>query len=176
MTSGTVTAYLGLGSNLQDRQQLMYTALSLISRLPHTHIERCSSLYETDPVGYIDQPKFLNMTVALRTALNPLELLQKCMEIEQKLGRTRELRWGPRTIDLDILIYSNQEVNCTELHIPHPRMKERAFVLIPLLEVLPEQHPYKVELQTALGALDDKEGVRLWKEVHWPEEFELSVN
>lgn len=175
MAPATVTAYIGLGSNLQDREQFIYHALRMLQELPQTHMIQCSSLYETDPVGYTEQPLFLNMVAGIETELLPVELLQRCMQIEKELGRTREIRWGPRTIDLDILLYGDQKVICPELCIPHPRMRERPFVLIPLLEIMPITDPHATSLQSALDKLEGREGVRLWKHVNWSRELALYV-
>ena len=97
-----------------------------------------SSIYETDPVGYEDQDLFLNMVVQIETELSPFELLSACTETEKVLGRIRDIRWGPRTIDLDILVYNEENIITERLVIPHPRLHERSFVTIPLLEICPD--------------------------------------
>ena len=132
------TAYLSLGSNMGDRSNFLKTALeTLVSAYP-IELVNVSSIYETDPVGYTDQDLFLNMVVQVKTELSPIELLDACSETEIELGRKREIHWGPRTIDLDILLFNEENMITERLVIPHPRMFERAFVIIPLLEISPE--------------------------------------
>jgi len=129
--------YLALGSNLGPRMEYLQLAVSVLQdQVFETPVE-CSGVYETAPVGYLQQPDFLNMVMRGRTSLSPLALLKKIHEIEQILGRKREIRFGPRTIDLDILFYGNQYICYRILQIPHPRMWERAFVLVPLAELTP---------------------------------------
>ncbi len=135
--------YLGLGSNLGDRFQLMKMAVEYLRGSGKFHDIRVSSLYETEPVGYVDQPPFLNAVFRGETELTPFELLELCQELENHLERVRIVRWGPRTIDADILLFGTLEVNETQLEIPHPRMFERSFVLIPLTEICsPEVSAY----------------------------------
>src|SRR5690606_3591579 len=100
----TVTAYIGIGSNLGERERWIEQAVMALAKRPGIRVERCSSVYETEPVGYVDQPHFLNMAVQLATELDPYELLQACMEIERQLGRERRIHWGPRTLDMDVLL------------------------------------------------------------------------
>ncbi|MFD1864671.1 2-amino-4-hydroxy-6-hydroxymethyldihydropteridine diphosphokinase [Planococcus chinensis] len=155
-------SYLSLGSNMGNRLDMLKTAVRLLMEHPSVEVMAISSLYETDPVGFTDQEPFLNMVVRLETPLPALELLDICQEIERKLNRERLVRWGPRTIDLDILIYNRDNVESERLTVPHPRMHERAFVLIPLLEVNPalENMPEPPE-----------QGVRLWKTYSGAEAF-----
>lgn len=127
--------YIGLGSNMGDRKSNLFTAIEHIKHIPDTRFCRASGIYETEPVGYTKQDKFLNMVVAVETKLQPLELLNNLQQIEHFLRRTRTIRWGPRTIDLDILLFDNLSMDSKLLTIPHPRMYERAFVLIPLKDV-----------------------------------------
>jgi 2-amino-4-hydroxy-6-hydroxymethyldihydropteridine diphosphokinase len=128
--------YVGLGSNLGDREQTIHAALELLESDPEIVVAAVSSLRETDPVGYTDQPKFLNGAAALRTELSPRALLERLLEVERELGRERSgPRYGPRTIDLDLLLYGDEEINETGLRIPHPRLAEREFVLEPLAEL-----------------------------------------
>jgi 2-amino-4-hydroxy-6-hydroxymethyldihydropteridine diphosphokinase len=101
-------------------------------------IERSSRVYETDPVGGPPQPEYLNAVVAVQTTLSPHDLLAACMDVEQRMGRVRRERWGPRIIDVDVLTYDEEEVDEPDLVVPHPRMNERAFVLVPLLELNPD--------------------------------------
>lgn len=129
--------YLSLGSNMGDRKRYLEEAVDRIQIHPKTVSCRKSSLYETDPVGYVDQDAFLNMVVELTTKLEPYELLAFCHEIEATLKRKRMIRWGPRTIDVDILLFNDLTSKEEALTIPHPRMKERGFVIVPLYELNP---------------------------------------
>lgn len=131
-----------LGSNLGDREKNIKRAVELIEKTPEIKISKVSSLYETEPVGEKDQGRFLNQTIEVSTTFNPYELLGHLGKIEGKLGRRRKKRWGPRIIDLDILLYGELEINEEDVKIPHPRMHRRAFVLIPLVEIAPlARHP-----------------------------------
>ena len=131
------TAYLALGSNLGDRSQLLTDALAALA--PRNRITGVSPVYETKAVGVTGQPDFLNLVVRLETDLAPLALLDLCLAIEQDLGRVRRERWGPRTVDLDVLLHGDTTLNEERLTLPHPRMKERAFVLAPLADLAPDQ-------------------------------------
>jgi 2-amino-4-hydroxy-6-hydroxymethyldihydropteridine diphosphokinase len=129
--------YVGLGSNLGDREQTLRAAVARLSASPRIEVLGVSSLRETDPVGpIIDQPRFLNGVVAIETSLSPRELLDRLLEIEAELGRTREgPPGGPRTLDLDLLLYGDERVDEPGLRVPHPRLHERSFVLEPLEEL-----------------------------------------
>lgn len=127
--------YLGLGSNLGDRLSLIKKAVEYLRESGKFIEIRVSSLYETAPMGYTDQPLFLNAVFGGKTALTPRELLELCQVVETELNRVRVTRWGPRTIDSDILLYDTIQVKDSDLEIPHPRMFERSFVLIPLIEI-----------------------------------------
>jgi len=132
--------YLGLGSNLGNREKNLENAITEIAKF--ATISKRSSIIETEPVGYRDQGMFLNMALEIFTPLSPLELIFRLQEIEHKMGRVREIKDGPRTIDLDILIYNQEVLRQKNLEIPHPRMSERMFVLSPLNEIAPElKHP-----------------------------------
>lgn len=146
-------AYLGLGSNLGDRFNYLKDSIFLLQRHTNIQITSISSIYETKPIGYIKQPKFLNMVIKIDTTLSPKKLLEATQEVETKLERKREIRWGPRTIDIDILIYNDQKIQAKDLVIPHPRIKERSFVLIPLKEL---------GISLTSNLTDD--GIFLWKE------------
>jgi 2-amino-4-hydroxy-6-hydroxymethyldihydropteridine diphosphokinase len=126
-------AYVGLGANLGDREATIRAA---IAALPG--VVGVSSLQETDPVGKTDQPKFLNGVAAVETALSARELLDVLLSVERELGRERRERWGPRTIDLDLLLYGNATIDEPGLTVPHPRLHERRFVVEPLAEIAPE--------------------------------------
>ncbi|MFS8254249.1 2-amino-4-hydroxy-6-hydroxymethyldihydropteridine diphosphokinase [Staphylococcus hominis] len=130
-----VQAYLGLGSNIGDRKQQLLKAIDLIGNIKSIKVTKQSSIYETAPIGYTDQPNFLNLCLEIETELSPQQLLKHCLDIEQQLHRVREIRWGPRTLDIDILLYSDNIIETDNLSIPHPRMQERAFVLIPLNDI-----------------------------------------
>lgn len=127
--------FIGIGSNLGDRAAHIAAAIARICELPETELVRLSSLVETDPVGVPDQGRFLNAAAELSTRLEPLELLDQLQDIEIGLGRTRTERWGPRTIDLDILLYDDKVIETRRLRVPHPLMCEREFVLEPLAEI-----------------------------------------
>ena len=131
---GTI-AYLGLGSNLDDRLANLQRAVELLAAQPGLKVVRSSRVYETDPVGGPPQSDYLNAVVEVDTGLSPHELLDACMEIERHLGRVRDERWDPRTIDVDVLTYDEEEIDDPDLTVPHPRMHERGFVLIPLTEL-----------------------------------------
>lgn len=133
-------AYIALGANLGDREQTLTEAIQMLNDHSDIEIVRCSGLYETDPVGYIDQPSFLNMVLMLRTTLEPESLLMSMLDVENRLGRVRDIRWGPRTVDLDLLWMDNQQLHTERLELPHPRMYERAFVLVPLAELVSSDH------------------------------------
>jgi 2-amino-4-hydroxy-6-hydroxymethyldihydropteridine diphosphokinase len=132
-----VRAYVGLGSNLGDREETLRAAVVRLSASPRVQFVAVSSLRETDPVGPVtDQPRFLNGVVALETSLSPRELLDRLLELEAEFGRTREgPPGGPRTLDLDLLLYGNERVDEPGLSVPHPRLHERSFVLEPLEEL-----------------------------------------
>jgi 2-amino-4-hydroxy-6-hydroxymethyldihydropteridine diphosphokinase len=130
-------AFLGLGSNLGDRAHYLEEAISALAS-PLIKVEATSRIYETEPWGLMDQPLYWNQVIEVETSLEPLELLHVCQEIEHRLGRERKVHWGPRTIDIDLLIYDNAVSKSEELILPHPYLEERAFVLNPLREIAPE--------------------------------------
>ncbi len=133
-------AYIGVGSNVGDRKANCQKAFELLADAGR--VISISSLYYTEPVGYKEQEDFINAVVSIETDLSARELLNACRAIEDRLGRKRTLRWGPRTIDLDILLYGDQMINQPHLVIPHPLMATRKFVLAPLAEIAPEvMHP-----------------------------------
>ncbi|MOA05337.1 2-amino-4-hydroxy-6-hydroxymethyldihydropteridine pyrophosphokinase [compost metagenome] len=164
-----VEAYIALGSNMGEREQLLREAISLIDSHDQIEVRSVSGVYETDPVGYTDQPPFLNMVIAVRTELSPVILLRQLLIFEQQLGRVRDIRFGPRTIDLDLLLYHNVIMNHEELTLPHPRMMERAFVLVPLNDVMAQKHPLRANVKAASEAAlrDGKEGITLWTIINW---------
>lgn len=132
------TVYLGLGSNMHNPPAQLEAAVAALGLLPTTHIQRISPLYVSKAWGKTDQPDFLNMVVEIDTALAPASLLRKIKQIEADQGRTPGERWGPRPVDIDILLYDKQEINTPTLVVPHPRMWERAFVLRPLADLAPD--------------------------------------
>lgn len=132
-------AYVGLGSNLNRPARQIETALELLSAIPHTRLVSVSSLYRSAPFGGIEQPEFVNAAVALLTQLGPAELLSELKDIEARQGRERnDQRWGPRVLDLDLLVHATAVVDEPGITVPHPGIGERNFVLLPLLEIAPE--------------------------------------
>ena len=132
------TAFLGLGSNLGDRLENLQSAVRLLDAAEGVLVAASSRVWETDPVGGPRQPDYLNVVLRVETSLPPLELLQACLGVEAALGRVRAVRWGPRTIDVDVLLVDDLRLDESGLTVPHPRMTERAFVLLPLLELDPD--------------------------------------
>lgn len=132
-----ITAYIGMGSNLGERRQNLKEAREKIAALPGVRAGRSSSFYETEPVGYAEQGKFINSVLEIHTRLEAPVLLEKLLEIEASLKRERLVRFGPRTLDLDLLFYGEEVIRREELTVPHPRLHQRAFVLVPLAELAP---------------------------------------
>ena len=133
------SAYIGLGSNLGDRSSSLSRALELLDAEPRIRVLAASTFRETEPVGYLDQPRFLNAACAVETDLSPRELLERLLAIERRLGRERDgPRFGPRTIDLDLLLYGDETIDEPGLTVPHPRLHDRPFALEPLAELDPE--------------------------------------
>lgn len=172
------TAYLSLGTNIEDRLAYLKAALQYLKEQETITVEKMSSIYETDPVGYEDQAPFLNMVIQVTTSETPQGLLEKILQIEKKLGRIRLFRWAPRTIDLDILLYNQDNIETEQLIVPHPRMHERLFVLIPLLEIDDRLlHPtIGKEFKRILGEIPTDKGVRRWKQINGEDEFVLLEN
>jgi 2-amino-4-hydroxy-6-hydroxymethyldihydropteridine diphosphokinase len=127
--------YLGLGSNLGDKSGNIQNAIDQIAALKGVNINKLSSLYLTAPWGKIDQNDFINQVIQIETELSAMDLLHQLQDIEIKLGRQRNVKWGPRNIDLDILLYGNEVIKSAELEVPHPYLMERLFVLVPLAEI-----------------------------------------
>ncbi len=158
-----VTAYLGLGSNMGNRQGNLDRALELLSQ--RLSVGQLSSVYDTEPVGNVDQSRFLNMVCQVHTRLTPVELLALAKGIEMKLGRVSRKPNAPRPIDIDILFCGDQIIETPNLVIPHPRLAERAFVLIPLAEIAPELvHPVSGKtVRELLQMVTEKQGVLRWE-------------
>ncbi|MET4562231.1 2-amino-4-hydroxy-6-hydroxymethyldihydropteridine diphosphokinase [Lysinibacillus parviboronicapiens] len=158
--------YLSIGTNIGERYENLQHAVQLLMDKKEIELVRISSIYETAAVGFTDQADFLNIAVYIKTSYSSSEMLEVCQSVENELGRVREIRWGPRIIDLDILLYNHENIETESLIVPHPRMYERAFVLVPLIEITPT--PIGEQLQLAHEALSqlncEKEGVTLWKE------------
>lgn len=151
--------YLSIGTNIGEREDNLRRAVRLLAE--QVKVETVSAVYETAAVGFTDQADFLNITVHVKTALSPLAMLDVCQAIENELGRVRTVRWGPRVIDLDILLYNNENMNTERLILPHPRMYERAFVLIPLFDVVATQSEQLTKARDIVMQMDaNTEGVR----------------
>jgi 2-amino-4-hydroxy-6-hydroxymethyldihydropteridine diphosphokinase len=158
----TVFAFLGLGSNLGDRLTSLQGAVDALDADARTRVDGVSAVYETDPVGGPDQDAFLNLALRVATRRSPRSLLRLCQAVETRLGRVRTVRWGPRTIDVDILAYGDRVVARPTLQIPHPRLRERAFALVPLIEIAPGQSlPDGTRLTAALAALAPVTGITM---------------
>ncbi|RJQ30015.1 MAG: 2-amino-4-hydroxy-6-hydroxymethyldihydropteridine diphosphokinase [Peptococcaceae bacterium] len=130
--------FIGIGSNSGDKEANIGKALKLLGETPGVTVHRVAPLYRTEPVGYIEQDWFLNTVAEVSTVLSPRELLDALLGIEKSLGRVRTVRWGPRPVDLDIILYGNGNINEPDLVIPHPGMCERAFVVAPLADLVPD--------------------------------------
>lgn len=130
-------AYIGLGSNLGDREAMIRLGLDDLTRMPATQLLRASSLYDTEPVGETEQPNFLNAVAEIETGMSARQLLWNLQLIEKRLGRVRTQRWGPRTIDLDLLLLGGEIIDEPDLKVPHPELLHRSFVLVPLVELDP---------------------------------------
>ncbi|MGM8366114.1 2-amino-4-hydroxy-6-hydroxymethyldihydropteridine diphosphokinase [Virgibacillus sp. W0181] len=160
-------AFIALGTNIEPREQHLNSAIATLSNNCSLAIKMKSSIYETAPVGFLDQADFLNMVIHVSTALSAEDLLDACQAVENELGRKRTIRNGPRTIDLDIVLFNQETIQTNRLTVPHPRMNERAFVLVPLNEiaadfVLPDNQTCVKELLKALP-LEQKDDISLWK-------------
>ena len=155
-------AYIGLGSNIDDRFNYITQALQLLLDADDVSLVQISSLYETEPVGYEEQDWFLNGVVAVETGLSVHRLLALLKEIEGAVGRQHRARWGPREVDLDLLIYDQCCINTPDLIVPHPEMHQRSFVLVPFAEIAPDVlHPiFRQNIRTLLSNLNDEKTVK----------------
>jgi 2-amino-4-hydroxy-6-hydroxymethyldihydropteridine diphosphokinase len=133
-----VRAFIGLGANLGDREGTLRRALALLGERAGIEVAAVSSAYESAPWGPVEQPPYLNAAAELETTLEPHALLAELLAVEAELGRVRDVRWGPRTCDLDLLLYGERTIDTDDLQVPHPRLSERRFVLDPLLELAPD--------------------------------------
>jgi len=150
------TIYIGIGSNLDDPEQQVSRALEALNQLTDCIMLRTSSLYRSAPMGPADQPDYINAVCALSTGLDSIEMLDSLQHLEQQQGRRRDgERWGPRTLDLDILLFGEKIINCDRLIIPHPGLDQRSFVLYPLYEIAPDLDvPGLGSLQTLIAGCD----------------------
>jgi 2-amino-4-hydroxy-6-hydroxymethyldihydropteridine diphosphokinase len=162
-------AHIALGTNLGDRAYNLRTALELLAQTADISITAVSAIYETAPVGGPEQAPYLNACAALSTELPPTSLLLMMLDIEEKMGRVRKVRWGPRIIDLDLLLYGEIMMNTPLLELPHPRMSERDFVLIPLADIAPDLNIPGLNRTVAmiLASRPDNEDVKLFLPTGW---------
>ena len=157
-------AFLSLGSNIENREQFLKEAIRSLMDNGRIRVTNYSSIYETDPVGYANQNCFLNMAIEIVTDYKAEELLYICLNTEKQLGRKRVIHWGPRTVDIDIILFNQEVIKTDHLIVPHPRMTERAFVLVPLVEIDPTIHvPDANQTAGELLKFIPSDGVRLWK-------------
>ena len=157
-----VTGFLGLGTNMGDRKKNLTQALTILNDRPDLTVLRTSSIYETEPWGLANQPKFLNMVAEFATSISPDELLERVKKVEQDMGRKAGPRFGPRIIDIDILLLEDQVVDEPNLNVPHVSLHERAFILVPLSELAPELvHPvFGVTVATLAAKVSGLDGVK----------------
>jgi 2-amino-4-hydroxy-6-hydroxymethyldihydropteridine diphosphokinase len=160
-------AWLGLGGNLGDPQKAMASALQAIAADPRNDVVAVSSVYRTPPWGKTDQPDVLNAVASVETGLSPRELLDLCLNAEKGLKRVRAERWGPRTIDIDLLLFDDRTIGEPGLVVPHPRMTQRAFVLLPLAEIAPELKIGAKTVAQFLATLDTKGIDRVTADGDW---------
>lgn len=153
--------FIALGSNLGDRFGYLAKAISAISNHPQNVLSKVSNVYETDPVGFTDQARFLNAVIQIKTTLNPIALLDFLQVVELQFGRKREIRWGPRTLDLDVVAIENIYYNSPRLKIPHPQMLKRLFVLKPLADIVPHYEIFGAngDVETYINQLEKSSSV-----------------
>lgn len=156
--------FLSLGSNVGDREEYLKMAVKEISSLENVELHKISDIYETEPWGYSKQQDFLNIAVSIYTKLDAEVLLKELQNIEKFLNRKSTIKWGPRTIDIDILLFDFLKLNLEHLKIPHPLMFERAFVLVPLKEIYEGDEIFGVNIDEMINKYREKQGVRHYKE------------
>ena len=157
-----VKAFLSLGSNMGDRLEYLSKAIDKIAQIQGCNILNKSRVYETEPWGYENQEAFLNLCISIETSLSPYELLESLQRIELELDRVRKIHWGPRTIDIDILLFDDIICEDDKLTIPHPRMRERAFVLIPLYDIEKNLIIDGIKLEDLINKIDTR-GIKEYK-------------
>ncbi|SHH13918.1 2-amino-4-hydroxy-6-hydroxymethyldihydropteridine diphosphokinase [Clostridium grantii] len=150
-------AYLSLGGNVGDKRKNIIEAMEFLNKHKEIQVTQVSSYYETEPVGYTEQEWFLNVAVEIKTTLMPIDLLDYCNYVEKELKRERIIRWGPRTIDIDILLYEEFSSQSEKLTVPHKSMFERAFVMIPLYEINPDLIINQAKIKDIVDNLNDKQ-------------------
>lgn len=150
-------AYLGIGTNIGDKRANIEKSIELLDKHPQVEVTKVSSYYETEPVGFTEQDWFQNIALEVETALEPLDLLALCNQIEKDLGRERIIRWGPRIIDVDILTYEGFTSGTEKLTVPHPRMHERSFVMVPLYEIIQDLEIHGRHIKEILDTLEGEE-------------------
>ncbi|MFZ3591056.1 2-amino-4-hydroxy-6-hydroxymethyldihydropteridine diphosphokinase [Bacillus sp. DJP31] len=155
--------FIGIGSNIQERVYYLEESIKALVKNERIKILNYSSIYETEPVGFTEQDSFLNMVIEISTSMSPHELLSVIQNIELVLGRNREMKWGPRTLDLDILLYNQENIIAEDLIVPHPRMHERAFVIVPLFEIDQELTVNGRKVKDIYMEQLDRDGVQIWK-------------
>lgn len=159
-----VEVVCSLGSNLGDREKQINAAISALENYAISDVQS-APIYETEPVGLTDQPAFLNTAIIFKSGLPALELLQVALEIEQKMARQRRIKWGPRTIDIDIIFYGNEKIAHDRLLVPHPRFEKRKFVLVPVSDLIPEFIPpgFTRSISQILQDCPDDSNVQIYK-------------
>jgi 2-amino-4-hydroxy-6-hydroxymethyldihydropteridine diphosphokinase len=160
------SAFLGIGGNLGDRLGFLTEAVRRLHQPPRMRVDAVSSVYESKPLGAATQPDYLNAVLRVATLHSPHELMAECLRIETALGRVRRERWGPRTIDIDILLYDDATIADAALTLPHPQMRARNFVLIPLAEIAPDLVLGGASIQTFAGRIDSA-GLRKLGRLEW---------
>ncbi len=160
LSSGLQIAYLGLGSNLNDREACLYRAVTMLSNVG-VRCVKASSIYESEPFGCLDQPFFLNAVIKVKTFLSVQALLTAAKDVERRMGRISGPRWGPRLIDIDILLYDDVALDTKELTVPHPELRHRIFVLLPLHEIAPRVNINRdLSVEKALESLNTSRGIK----------------